>query len=43
MLLYSMGEKSEDIFASFKLGEEDGKKYDVIIKLFEDHFIGKKN
>ena len=43
MLLYSMGEKSEDIFASFKLSEEDGKKYDVAIKRFEDHFIVKKN
>ena len=37
-----MGEKSEDIFAPFKLREEDGKKYDVI-KRFEDHFIAKKN
>ena len=26
ILLYSMGEKSEDIFASFKLSKEDGKK-----------------
>ena len=26
MLLYLMGEKSEDIFASFNLNEEDGKK-----------------
>ena len=43
MLLYSIGEKSEDIFASFKLSEEDGKKYDVVIKQFEDQFIVKKN
>ena len=43
ILLYSMGEKSEDIFASFKLSEEDGKKYDVVRKRFEDHFIVKKN
>ena len=31
------------IFASFKLSREDGKKYDVVIKRFEDHFIVKKN
>ena len=28
---------------SFKLSEEDGKKYDVVIKRFEDHFIVNKN
>ena len=38
-----MGEKSKDIFVSFKLSEKDGKKYDVVIKRFEDHFIVKKN
>ena len=38
-----MGEKSEKIFASFKLSKEDGKKYDVVIKRLEDHFIIKKN
>ena len=38
-----MGKKSEDIFASFKLSEEDGKKYEVVIKRFEDHFIVKEN
>ena len=43
MLLYLMGEKSEDIFAPFKLSEEDGKKYDVVIKRYENHFIFKKN
>ena len=42
MLLYSMGKKNEDIFASFKLSEEDGKTYEIVIKRFEDHFIVKK-
>ena len=42
MLQYSMGEKSEDI-SSFKLGEEGGKNYEVVIKRFYDHFIVKKN
>ena len=41
-LLYSMGEKSEDSFVSFKLSEEDGKKYDVVIKRFEDHLSSRK-
>ena len=39
MLLYSMSGKSEDIFASIKLSKEDGKKYDAVIKRFQDHFI----
>ena len=43
MLPYSMGEKSEEIFASFKLSEEDGKKYEDVINRFEDQFIVKKN
>ena len=38
-----MNEKSKDIFASFKLSEEGGIKYDVAIKRFEDHCIVKKN
>ena len=38
-----MGENNEDIFASFKLSEDDGKRYEVVIKRFEDHFIVKKN
>ena len=38
-----MGEKSEDIFMSFKLSEEECKKYEIVIKRFDDHFIAEKN
>jgi hypothetical protein len=43
MLVYAMGEKAEDIFASFKLSAEDSKKYDIVLQKFEGHFIVKKN
>ena len=43
MLLYCMGEKSEDVFASFKLTADDAKKYDVVLKKFDAHFVVKRN
>ena len=43
MLLYCMGEKSEDVFASFKLTADDAKKYDVVLNKFDAHFVVKRN
>ena len=43
MLVYAMGEKVKDIFASFKLSADDSKKYDTVLQKFKDHFIVKKN
>ena len=37
-LIYSMGDRSEDILKSFALSEEDSKKYSVVIKKFNSHF-----
>lgn len=42
-LVYLMGDQAEDILASFKLPEADSKKYDVVVKRFQDHFVIKKN
>ena len=43
MLLYCMGEKSGNVFASFKLTADDAKKYDVVLNKFEAHFVVKRN
>ena len=43
MLIYTMGDKAEDILRSFKLSEADAKKYSVVKEKFEDHFIKKRN
>ena len=43
MLAYAMGEKAEDIFASFKLSADGSKKYNIVLQKFENHFIAKKN
>ena len=37
-LIYSMGDRSEDILKSFALFEEDSKKYCVVINMFNTHF-----
>ena len=42
MLIYTMGDKAEDILRSFKLSEADAKKYSVVKEKFEDHFIKKE-
>ena len=42
-LVYSMGDKAEDILESFGLSEEDAKKYDTVKAKFEDYFVKKKN
>ena len=42
-LVFYLGNQAEDIFASFNLSEEDGKKYDVVKDKFKDYFIDKPN
>ena len=43
MLIYTMGDEAEDILRSFKLSDEDAKKYSVVKAKFEHHFIKKRN
>jgi len=38
-LIYSMGDKADDIFQSFKLSEEDLKKYNTVKQKFDSHFV----
>ena len=40
-LIYTMGEKAEDIFKSFNLSDEDSVDYDVVANSFTDHFVVK--
>ena len=42
-LIYSMGDKAEDILATFTLSEADSKKYPKVKAKFETHFIAKRN
>ena len=43
MLLYSMGEKAEDIFASLHFtADQSCEVYDTIIAKFDAHFVVKK-
>jgi hypothetical protein len=37
-----MGDAAEDVFASFKLSDDDAKKYDTVMKRFDEHFIVNK-
>ena len=43
MLIYCMGDKSEDIFQSFNLADDDAKKFDIVLQKFDDHFVIEKN
>ena len=43
MLIYTMGDEADDIFKSFKLSEEDAKKYGVVKAKFDNHFVKKRN
>ena len=38
-----MGAKAEDIFQSFRLLEEDSKKYSTVKAKFESHYIKRQN
>ena len=42
-LVYSMGDKAEDLLRSFKLTEEQAKKYDTVKSNFESHFVKTRN
>lgn len=38
-----MGERADDILLSFKLSEEEQKRYDMVINKFKAHFGEKSN
>ena len=42
-LLYTMGERAEDIFQSFNLSEEEIKNYEVVVERFQRHFVSRRN
>ena len=42
-LVYYMGDQSNDILRSFKLSDDDVKKYDTVIEKLEDHFVKRRN
>ena len=38
-----MGDEADDILRSFRLSEEDAKKYDVVKTKFDGHFVKRRN
>ena len=42
-LVYSLGDKAEDIVQSFKLTDDELKKYDTVKSKFESHFVRRRN
>ena len=42
-LIYTMGDKADDILPSFGLSEENQKKYSVVRDKFENHFVKQRN
>ena len=42
-LIYTMGDKADDILSSFGLSEENQKKYSVVREKFENHFVKRRN
>ena len=42
-LVYTMGDEADDILISFKLSEEDRKKYEVVKEKFTSYFIKRRN
>ena len=42
-LIYSMGDKAEDILKSFALSDEEAKQYFVMIAKFNSHFVKRRN
>ena len=43
MLLYSMGDKADDILTSFGLSEEQARCYATVKEQFDKHFIPRRN
>ena len=42
-LIYSMGDKADDILASFGLSDDDQKNYSIVREKFSNHFLNKRN
>ena len=42
-LIYTMGDRADDILRSLTLTAEDRKKYDKVKERFNEHFVGKRN
>ena len=42
-LIYTMGDDADDILRSFRLSDEDSKKYDVVKEKFDSHFVKRRN
>ncbi len=42
-LIYSMGDEADDILSTFRLSEEDGKKYDTEVEKFQGYFVKRRN
>ena len=42
-LIYSMGDEADDILRSFKLKDDEVKKYSVVKAKFEAHFVKRRN
>jgi hypothetical protein len=42
-LIYTMGPEGDEILRSFRLSQEDEKKYKVVKDRFEAHFVKRKN
>lgn len=43
VLIYSMGQKAEDLFQSFRLSEDDGKSYKKVKEKFDEYFTVRRN
>ena len=42
-LLYTMGEKADDVLQSFNLNGEELKSYDTVVECFQGHFVSRRN
>ena len=42
-LIYSMGDEADDILSSFRLSDEDSKKYETVLNKFQGYFVKRKN
>ncbi len=38
-----MGDEADDILSTFRLSEEDGKKYDTVVGKFQGYFVKRRN
>ena len=42
-LIYSMGDKAEDLLQSFNLSDDNAKKYKTVKEKFESYFVKRRN